>query len=247
MPEFPEPLTPNSIAPPPPAKPPDTFVQPEQSVGATPLKPSEPKTPNLDQYLAIYETFRNYVRHEDTLINNRLTWILTIHGFLYATYGFTLQKELEVMRALQHHTPYHSPLCYTLSQAEIFLLGIAFVGASISFFGWLSIHAAKQSASSIDRIFRQNNFHDSATLVLNGSGLNIQTFPGPYKFPAILGGGRKYSVKFGVSASITIPWILFASWFISIGILLLVWQKSPSLYCWRPSIDEIKSLLRFYF
>jgi hypothetical protein len=46
--------------------------------------------------IPIYELFRDYVKHQDSLINNRLSWLLTIHGFLYATYGFTIQKKLEV-------------------------------------------------------------------------------------------------------------------------------------------------------
>ena len=43
-----------------------------------------------------FTIFRNYVDHEDDLINNRLLWNINIQGFLFATYGFSLQKLAEV-------------------------------------------------------------------------------------------------------------------------------------------------------
>jgi hypothetical protein len=58
--------------------------------------PPVPIGKDLAESLLIYKTFREYIRHEDALINNRMTWVFTIHGFLYATYGFTIQKKLEV-------------------------------------------------------------------------------------------------------------------------------------------------------
>ena len=39
-----------------------------------------------------YDRIRNYIQHEDGLINSRLTWSLTIHGFLFAIYGILLGK-----------------------------------------------------------------------------------------------------------------------------------------------------------
>ena len=40
--------------------------------------------------LTYYERIRTYIQHEDGLINSRLTWSLTIHGFLFAIFGGTL-------------------------------------------------------------------------------------------------------------------------------------------------------------
>jgi len=42
--------------------------------------------------LGYYDRIRNYIQHEDGLINSRLTWSLTIHGFLFAIYGILLGK-----------------------------------------------------------------------------------------------------------------------------------------------------------
>jgi hypothetical protein len=48
----------------------------------------------------VYEMFRDYMKNEDNLLNHRLTWLLTIHGFLYATCGFTLQMRVEVVQRI---------------------------------------------------------------------------------------------------------------------------------------------------
>jgi hypothetical protein len=49
---------------------------------------------DFEARLRLYEVFRGYIKHEDGLIDNRVTWLSQIHGFLYATYGLTLQKKL---------------------------------------------------------------------------------------------------------------------------------------------------------
>jgi hypothetical protein len=46
----------------------------------------------------IYQIFREYLRHEDGLANNRLSWMPTIHGFLYASYAFTIQTKIQEAR-----------------------------------------------------------------------------------------------------------------------------------------------------
>jgi hypothetical protein len=196
---------------------------------------------SLDRYIRFYELFRSYVRHEDNLINNRLTWILTIHGFLYATYGFTLQKELEVIGALR--SPAAPFICYSLFQAQMFLLCIAVVGLSISFFGWRSIRAAKRAAVSVDAVFRKNTTIQTNERIARtetahwidppswSEDTHIHVISGIYKVPAILGGGHPYSVNVGVSASITIPSILLSSWVISLLVLWGVWRNNSGLLC----------------
>src|SRR5580658_5975181 len=43
-------------------------------------------------HIELYSVFRDYLKHEDDLINNRLNWNFTIQGFLFTAYTFTLQK-----------------------------------------------------------------------------------------------------------------------------------------------------------
>jgi hypothetical protein len=71
----------------------------------------------FEQNLRVYEAFRNYARHEDNLINNRVMWLLSIHGFLYATYGLTLQKKLEIIEKISLITSKAGPPPYLTDDA----------------------------------------------------------------------------------------------------------------------------------
>jgi hypothetical protein len=62
----------------------------------------EPES-DFEARLKLYEVFRGYIKHEDGLIDNRVTWLSQIHGLLYATYGFTLLKKIEIMQQVSSH------------------------------------------------------------------------------------------------------------------------------------------------
>lgn len=42
---------------------------------------------SIGDVFTYYDKIRSYIQHEDGLVNSRLTWSLTIHGFLFAIYG----------------------------------------------------------------------------------------------------------------------------------------------------------------
>lgn len=198
----------------------------------------------LADYLAFYATFRDYAKHEDNLVNNRLTWILTIHGFLYATYGFTLQKELEVL--YRPDKPI-ADACYTLSQSYIFLFIITLVGATISIVGFLSIRAAKRSLEYLDTIFQRNTIHVSINFdSKKRKDPRTHLFAGQFDFPSIQGGGRRSSIWSGFAASTAIPLILLGSWLASAIILLVVYNRTTVLLCSvLPSLNDLRFFLGF--
>lgn len=134
------------------------------------LFPTRSFSGSLKEHMDVYEIFRSYVRHEDNLINNRMTWMLSIHGFLYASYGLTIQKKMEVYEKIQ--TGYltrgdTSPnafenylrtgdLWFAILQGDVFIVLISLVGIVISFYAFISIRAAKLSIKSIEEIFHMN-------------------------------------------------------------------------------------------
>jgi hypothetical protein len=71
------------------------MVQLYSQIGGSP--PSD-TYPLLDT--EIYQIFREYLQHEDGLANNRLSWMLTIHGFLYASYAFTIQTKIQIAQRI---------------------------------------------------------------------------------------------------------------------------------------------------
>src|SRR3954452_6090771 len=73
---------------------------------------------NLDSGLKVYDLFRRYIEHENHLVNQRLTWLLTIHGFLYATCGLVLQKKVEIDRNISSDLFSRVVACQTIEQIK---------------------------------------------------------------------------------------------------------------------------------
>ena len=133
-----------------------------------------PPGPGLDDWIKIYGVFRDYVKHGDSLINNRLSWLLSIHGFLYATYGLTIQKKLEIAQKIADTFKacgrdaagrcaefgagsyfQNGNLGFAILQIEIFLLIIALTGCRIGYIGLRSIQAAKEASSNLRDVFHR--------------------------------------------------------------------------------------------
>lgn len=124
------------------------------------------KDTNISDKLSVYETFRKYIQHEDSLINNRLNWMLTIHGFLYASYALVLTKQLETLTLLTNNwlrtqrlppPPFIDAIAGEYALLSGFTLAVALVGLTISSLGTVSIRAAIRSISDVARIFRSQS------------------------------------------------------------------------------------------
>jgi hypothetical protein len=131
-------------------------------------------------HIKLYEVFREYIKHEDSLINNRVTWLSQIHGFLYATYGFTLQKKLEIMQQVAVHVDSSdasastnvymnkSHLGSSILELDGFMLFIAIIGIFLSRNSGRSIEAASTAINSIAALFYTQNKIVSHDLVGEG-------------------------------------------------------------------------------
>jgi hypothetical protein len=71
------------------------------------------KFSDASQILAYYERMRGYIQHEDGLINSRLTWSLTVHGFLFAIFGLLAGKITDIFITAQKdsHLPPQPRVC----------------------------------------------------------------------------------------------------------------------------------------
>ncbi|MGA9546355.1 MAG: hypothetical protein WBS14_01525 [Rhodomicrobium sp.] len=54
----------------------------------------EKNTIPQSEAIALYNVYRDYVKHEDTLMNVRMTWFLTTQAFLFSCYALLNQKRL---------------------------------------------------------------------------------------------------------------------------------------------------------
>jgi hypothetical protein len=148
-----------------------------------------------------FEIFRDYVKREDELINQRLTWNLAIQGFLFATYGFSLQKLAEVQsKALiekgaefAKQVATHSDVIHLKSLVAL----MPWVGALMAFVVWLAILAARLAIAQLNK-----NWNDA-------KGIHTGTQP---DLPDLLGGGVAFANSLGFWAPLAIPLIFVVGW-----------------------------------
>jgi hypothetical protein len=63
-----------------------------RSIALVDTRTNEGKSARMSEYEERYQILRDYVKHEDTLINFRQTWTIAVQGFLFAAYGTGLDK-----------------------------------------------------------------------------------------------------------------------------------------------------------
>jgi hypothetical protein len=176
---------------------------------------------SLASYLPIYNVYRDYVMQESNLINTRLMWILTINGFLFTTFGLSLQKQLEITRYVAKDGIDNSLLVSvnafhaSFYEIQFFLFVICVIGVLVSLLGRRSILAAQMASHAVADLFANAPHRphtNSPYLTLDKKEVrSFQTCEG-YLLPDIRGGGNARSVNFGHGTSKWIPLILALAW-----------------------------------
>jgi hypothetical protein len=100
--------------------------------------------------LGYYDRFRAYIEHEDGLISSRLTWSLTVHGFLFAMYGILLAKIADAVIELHRRTDLNALLVPAIAALFFFQIPIAAFGI---FVGHRSRKAIKAAHNAIHHIY----------------------------------------------------------------------------------------------
>src|ERR1700753_4156328 len=101
---------------------------------------------------AYFERIRSYIQHEDGLINSRLTWSLTIHGFLFAIFGVLASKTADIY--IQAHTGSPSaeqtaPQVLVMSALFLLQILIALFGVDVAIRSEAAIAAAHEALQHI--------------------------------------------------------------------------------------------------
>jgi hypothetical protein len=142
------------------------------------VSPSEPLS--ATDLLSYFGQIRTYVQHEDSLINSRLVWSFTVHGFLFAVYGVlwnhvielfvrlntTLAKYSENV-ALHSSDPAISRVIFLVLVAQI---PIAILGALV---GYQSHNAIEAAHCAIEHL----NAIAEASLKMNSNGSDGMLLP----------------------------------------------------------------------
>jgi hypothetical protein len=86
----------------------------------------------VDQSIQIYTVFRQYLIHEDDLINQRTTWSLNIQAFIIVAFGLAFQNSINVAHdRLSDH------------EYGILILALATLDAGVSLICLISVRAAQ--------------------------------------------------------------------------------------------------------
>lgn len=115
----------------------------------------------LSEEKNVYDLYRDYIKHEDTLINYRSSWFGVIQSFLLTGYVFTFHKKYDVALAIARDgtsakLALPQVLKLAVIQTEVFLLIICIAGMLLS---WIAQRSTSAASKALDRL--QQHFDEA--------------------------------------------------------------------------------------
>jgi hypothetical protein len=148
-----------------------------------------------DDLKSAYSIYRQYAEHEDSLINSRLSWNLTVQGFLLAAFGIVALKLIDTCGT----GPVDSRLY--LLKLVVFVLPLA--GLAVSVVSAIGVLAAALALDKLD-----SDWEDKVKLELWKLDRD-----GEYVLPRLTGGGSDRAHNLGLYPARIIPWVFVVAWF----------------------------------
>jgi hypothetical protein len=152
----------------------------------------------------VYKLHRSCIEHEDNLVNQRTTWLITVQSFLIATFGLSYQKKFEVAEKLAFTGKDLTALGSIYDEYRVFMLVLACVGLITAIAAFFSVYAAVRALRSIRDSWLKS----------------FPTQPHPY-LPGITGGGDPKAERRGISLSMWAP-VFFSLLWSAVILFLLV-------------------------
>ncbi len=175
---------------------------------------------SLEELGAFYDRLRSYTQHQDDLINQRLTWYLTLQGFMFTAFVLSLQKQIDVISGTGRD------LSMNRTGSSLILLGfgviLALTSVAISLTVRRSITAAVEALSCLR--------HTWESLIHDYGGIEHSYTPEGRKYikpllgrlPFLHGGGNDSNIARGphsalaITRYILIAWILIAIGYVAV-------------------------------
>jgi hypothetical protein len=149
---------------------------------------------SFDHLTELYKVYRDYMKHEDDLLNQRTTWLLVIQGFLFAT-----------LAVLGEWVSPKDPLSDLLRTERLYLIYVLVgVGIFIAVAAFISILAANEAIDSL-----QEKWEKELREHYRAEDWDL--------FPEIAGGGHKKAKARGKTPALAIPCIVSLAWIIVAG------------------------------
>ena len=145
----------------------------------------------------LYNIYRDYVKHEDSLVNVRVTLFLTVEAFLFSAYALLNQQKLQngnfliVSTTEEFRARFASGLFNFNSFLLLLICSFGFLVARRSY---VSVRAAKLAIETLNRGWDENVAPNFVHLAL----------------PGLIGGGNDKAKTEGWMSSESLP--LLATW-----------------------------------
>ncbi|MEO1104012.1 MAG: hypothetical protein AAFW98_09835 [Pseudomonadota bacterium] len=140
----------------------------------------------------VYDVYRDYLKHEDSLINNRMTWLILSQSFFFTTYALAIGRLSAAEEPIR-------------TQIETFLNAVATLGIIVGFATCMSILAALNAIEGLKRRWANHGANEAT---------ENPTFAEERKrLPDLTGGGNAFASIFGFFMPIVMPLIFVGIWF----------------------------------
>lgn len=169
---------------------------------------------DITTVIRLHAAYRDYVKNEDSIINYRTTWLITLQSVLFGIYGFTLQKRADVLTILMTSTTLgpnreareaavakmmldpHSYLGSSISLLNYIIASTPMIGIFLCVIFIISLYAAYAACSKVRRC----------------AAAHIEVFTA-LSLPGITGGGAFGIPTVGSMASFFVPLAMVIFWF----------------------------------
>jgi hypothetical protein len=189
-----------------------------------------------DDFRKDFELFRDYIKHEDALVSDRITWFVTLNSFLLGSLALGANLGLRKYIIRPNGSVYQFEYTDPSSTYLGFICILSFVGISISVTTYASVYSAHLSKQSIRRIWRRQ-FE-----LLDRKKLELSALTYPY----LSAGGPSNSQR-GFPYPVVMPRVLGLVWlFIKVFCLCVVTERFARN--WQPACmpSDLWSLLTCY-
>lgn len=137
-----------------------------------------------------YDVYRDYLKHEDNLINNRMTWLILSQSFFFTAFALAIGRLTVV-----------DPLI--ADQIGLFLKSLAVLGMVVAGATCLSVVAALTAIEGLRQRWKKHSQTNDTneTYTIEKSLL-----------PDLTGGGDPFASTFGFFMPIAMPLIFLFTW-----------------------------------
>ncbi len=188
--------------------------------------PSPVSESDCEHSLEFYRLCRAKIEHEDELVNQRLTWLITLQGLLFTAYGFSISAEAASLgsKGIEIGASDAARHSYEAFMANLGTLrhGLSYLGIAVSFAALTGILAACRAIRD-----------DVAAM----QGLPVRDFTGKPLFPRVASEGSANAL--GMTCALSVPFMLAGVW---------VWAgELGSVYTWAGLAAAAAVTLGFVF